>query len=68
MSGAGIEHDANCLGKASTRPDAGAESGALSGEIASDLTEVVTAWPALPPDVRANILAMARALKRPVLH
>ena len=38
----------------------GAESGARAGEIAPEVAEVVRAWPTLPADVRAGILAAVR--------
>ncbi|MGH7176713.1 MAG: hypothetical protein ACREJC_04975 [Tepidisphaeraceae bacterium] len=39
----------------------GAESGAVDPEIATELAEVVRAWPSLPTDVRAAVVAMVRA-------
>jgi hypothetical protein len=63
MGRAGIEHAPNCSGKQVIPPQGGAFPGALGGEIASELGEVVRAWPTLPTDVRANILAMVRAVK-----
>jgi hypothetical protein len=59
----GFEPPADSTGKQGTPPQSGAESGALTGETPADLAEVVRAWPRLPTDVQANILAMVRAVK-----
>jgi hypothetical protein len=63
MGGKGFEPPADSTGKQGTPLQSGAESGALSGETPADLAEVVRAWPTLPTDVRASILAMVWAVK-----
>ena len=59
----GSEHPSDSTGKQQIPQQGGAFSGALGGEIAPALAEVVRAWPTLPADVRANILALVQAAK-----
>jgi hypothetical protein len=59
----GSEHSSDSTRKQSNPETGGALSGALGGENASELAEVVSAWQALSADVRAKILAMVRARK-----
>jgi hypothetical protein len=42
-------------------PQGGAESGAARGEISSDLSEVITAWPRPPASLRLGMVALIRA-------
>ena len=61
MGAVGREHLSESLENAHMFGAGGANSGAPRPEIEPDAAEVVEAWPALPPAVRAGILAMVRA-------
>jgi hypothetical protein len=70
MGGKGLEHPADPPRKTPIPQGGGAESGARGAPEAvagggaaddPDLRRVVEAWPALPPAVRAGVVAMVRA-------
>lgn len=61
MGAVGREHVAEVPQKPQVFGTGGAESGAHGCEITPELAEVVNAWPSLPANVRAGIVATVRA-------
>jgi hypothetical protein len=59
MGNEGFELTQNLGGKSVVLP----ERGTNSGTVDSELAQLATAWPNLPAEVRANILAMVKAQK-----
>jgi len=66
----GCEHLRHFRGNSQIPTERGAKSGAPDAPkpantrtLCPDLVEVVNAWPALPPAIRAGILAMIQAAK-----
>ncbi len=47
-------------GKTALSGQTGTESGTLAAEIGPELAEIVEAWPALPGDVKADVMAAVR--------
>ena len=63
MAGTGREHPPENPGKTGVDAESGAQSGAFSAETIAadaDLRRLIAAWPALPGDVKAGILAAVR--------
>ena len=63
MAGTGRELSPKTPGKTGVAPESGAKSGAFSDEpmaADADLRELTAAWPTLPEDVKAGILAAIR--------
>lgn len=73
LGAVGCEHPANSAGNPPVLTQGGAESDATDATDApkpqpapvlpADLAEVLNTWPALPPAIRAGILAMVKAAK-----
>jgi len=63
MGDTGLEHYAKSPRKQGISDEGGAESGALGGENAPELAELVRLWPTLPADVRASILALVEDVR-----
>ena len=64
MAEAGLEGSSKYSGKTGVSERGGAESGARdaqTGPIDDDLAELIAAWPGLPNDVKADVLAMVKA-------
>jgi len=67
----GIERTEETPGKTALQPVAGAKSGAifqLGGTPDADLAAVVSAWPALPEDVRQSILRAVESARGDVVQ
>ncbi len=61
MTPTGFDLPQDSPGKTAVRPEGGAESGAVSGYLATtdpDLQRVIEAWPALAEPVRRAVLAL----------
>lgn len=56
----GFEHPSKKLETRGVVRKSGAESGALGGQTAPELAEVIAAWAALSEDVQAAIVASVR--------
>ncbi|REJ92299.1 MAG: hypothetical protein DWQ34_13235 [Planctomycetota bacterium] len=59
----GLETTSNSPAKDAIPPGSGAESGAVdarNGAIDADLCAVIEAWPDLPADIKAGVMALVR--------
>ena len=64
MGGTGLEQSADSTGNTAILESSAAKSGAFSPDFAPNdpgLAEVLAAWPTLPGDTKAGILAIIRA-------
>ena len=66
MAGTGSEHPQETSGNTKVAPQGAAKCAAVDAQSApvdARLAEVIDAWPALPEEIKAGILAMVKAAR-----